>query len=171
MMHGTLRFSLLLGTLVTFAAPTSAAEAHAVLKGGDGKALGKVTLRDTADGVLLQAALEGLPAGEHAFHVHAVGKCEPPFKTAQGHFNPTGKQHGYLNPNGHHAGDMPDIHVPDSGNLSVEVFLPNVSVDKGDRRLLDGDGAALMIHAGPDDYKSDPAGNAGDRIACGVIER
>jgi Cu-Zn family superoxide dismutase len=128
-------------------------------------------LQDTADGVLLQAAFEGLPAGVHAFHVHAVGKCEPPFETAQGHFNPTGKQHGYLNPNGHHAGDMPDIHVPDSGKLSVEVFLPNVTIDKSEQRLLDDDGATLMIHAGPDDYKTDPAGNAGDRIACGAIER
>jgi len=164
-------FSLILSSLLALAAPASAAEAHAILKSGDGKAVGKVTLEDTGDGVLLKAAFEGLPSGVHAFHVHAVGKCEPPFQTAQGHFNPTGKQHGYLNANGPHAGDMPDIHVPDSGKLTVEVFLPNVTIDKGAARLLDDDGAALMIHAGPDDYKSDPAGNAGDRVACGIIEQ
>jgi Cu-Zn family superoxide dismutase len=171
MMRSTIRFALFLGSVAAFAAPAGAAEAHATLENGEGKAVGKATLRDATGGVLIRVDFTGLPAGVHAFHVHAVGQCDPPFQSAQGHFNSAAKQHGYFNPKGSHAGDMPNIHVPDSGTLSVEVYLPNVTVDRGDHRLLDGDGAALMVHAGADDYETDPAGNAGDRIACGVIER
>ena len=171
MMHGTLRFFLLLGTLVAFVAPASAAEAHAVLKDGNGKALGKVTLRDTADGVLLQAVLEGLPAGEHAFHVHAVGKCEPPFTSAGEHFNPGGKKHGLMTMEGHHAGDMPNLHIPQGGALITEIVNSAITLDKGKpNSVFQPGGTALIVHAGKDDYKTDPTGEAGGRIACGVIE-
>lgn len=166
-----IRTSLLCCSLLGLACPVAAAEAHAVLKDQRGAQVGKATLRDATGGVLVRADFTALPPGVHAFHVHAVGQCDPPFKSAQGHFNPGNEEHGYLNPKGHHAGDMPNLHVPESGKLTVEVYLPNVTVGEGDNRMLDDDGAALMIHAGADDYATDPAGDAGDRIACGSIER
>jgi Cu-Zn family superoxide dismutase len=112
-----------------------------------------------------------LPPGTRAFHIHEVGRCEPPFESAGGHFNPTGKQHGKDNPGGPHAGDLPNLEVPQSGGLKIEVTAKNVSLDGGRDALLDADGAALVVHADPDDYTSDPAGRAGKRLACGVIRR
>ena len=115
-------------------------------------------------------ALKSIPPGEHAFHVHAVGKCEPPFTTAGGHFNPGNKKHGMEAAEGAHAGDMPNLHVPASGELVIEVANPAISLVKGQPgSVFDADGSAIVIHAGADDYKSDPAGNAGGRIVCGVI--
>ena len=156
-------------SLVLAASSASAATASAVLKDKDGKEVGKATLTDTPSGVLILLDLGAAPAGTQAFHIHETGKCEPPdFKSAGGHFNPDGTEHGILNPEGPHAGDMPNIHVPADGKLTIEVLNTLVSVD-GERALLDDDGSALMIHAAPDDYKTDPAGGAGHRIACGVI--
>jgi Cu-Zn family superoxide dismutase len=147
----------------------AADKASAVLKDKDGKEVGKVELTDSPSGVLLRLTLEGIPPGDHAFHVHAVGKCEPPdFKSAGPHFNPDETKHGLLNPEGPHSGDMPNLHVPDSGKLTVEVFNEMVTLD-GEQALLDDDGSAIVVHASADDYTTDPAGNAGDRIACGVV--
>jgi Cu-Zn family superoxide dismutase len=146
----------------------AAAQAAATLRDTDGNTVGTVALASTPHGVLLRVELDGLPAGTHAFHVHGVGACEPPFKSAGGHFNPDGKRHGLLAPEGPHAGDMPNIHVPASGTLTVEVYNQRLRLDSA---LFDADGAAIVIHAGADDYGTDPAGAAGDRIACGVIER
>ena len=144
-------------------------KAAAILNDGSGKEVGKVELTTTPSGILMRLDLTGIPPGEHAFHVHAVGKCEPPdFKSAGPHFNPDETKHGLMNPDGPHAGDMPNLHVPESGKLSIEVLNPLVTL-RGDRALLDEDGSALVIHAGADDYTTDPAGNAGDRIACGVV--
>lgn len=155
-----------------FALPALAADsATAVLKNKDGKEMGTATLTDTPNGALIRLELSGFPAGEQGFHVHETGKCEPPdFKSAGGHFNPDGTEHGIMNPEGPHAGDMPNLHVPAGGELTVEVLNTLVSLN-GERALLDEDGSALVIHAGADDYKSDPAGHAGDRIACGVVAK
>jgi Cu-Zn family superoxide dismutase len=141
------------------------------LKDANGKGVGMVLLTDTPHGVLMKVTLMGVAAGPHAFHVHAVGKCEPPFTSAGGHFNPDSKQHGAMNDMGMHAGDMPNVVVPADGNISFDVLNPNVTFKAGPNSLFKDGGTALMLHGGADDYKSDPAGNAGPRIACGVITR
>src|SRR5262245_7407425 len=144
--------------------------AKASLKDAQGKDMGQVTLIQTPHGVLLKMALKGAPAGERAFHIHAVGKCEPPFTSAGPHFNPGNHKHGMEAKEGAHAGDMPNLHIPASGELVVEIANPNISLVKGQpNSLFDADGSAIVIHAAADDYKSDPAGNAGDRIICGVV--
>ncbi|MBX9829909.1 MAG: superoxide dismutase family protein [Xanthobacteraceae bacterium] len=153
-----------------FAIPASAELANAQLKDGSGKVLGDADLAQTQNGVLIKLQLKGIPSGEHAFHIHAVGKCEPPFDSAGPHFNPGGHKHGMLSGPGH-AGDMPNLHVPQSGDLSVEVLNTAVTLEKGKpNSLLDNDGSSLVIHAQADDYKTDPTGNAGGRIGCGVIQ-
>jgi Cu-Zn family superoxide dismutase len=150
--------------------PASAADlAHAQLKDAGGKAVADADLQQTPAGVLIKLQIKGLPPGQHAFHIHSAGKCEPPFTSAGGHFNPAHAHHGMLSGEGH-AGDMPNLHVPQSGDLSVEVLNRQVTLEKGKpNSLFDDDGSSLVIHAKADDYKTDPAGNAGDRIACGVI--
>jgi Cu-Zn family superoxide dismutase len=147
----------------------AADKASAVLKDKDGKEVGKAELTDTPSGVLMRLALDGVPPGDHAFHIHAVGKCEPPdFKSAGPHFNPDETKHGLINAEGPHSGDMPNLHVPDSGKLTVEVLNEMVTLG-GEQALLDDDGSAIVVHAVADDYQTDPAGDAGDRIACGVV--
>jgi Cu-Zn family superoxide dismutase len=159
---------LLIG-LATASPALAVDKAHAVLKDKDGKEVGKVELTDTPSGVLMRLSLDGVPPGDHAFHVHAIGKCEPPdFKSAGPHFNPDETKHGLMNAEGPHAGDMPNLHVPDSGKLTVEVLNEMVTLD-AEPALLDDDGSAIVVHAAADDYQTDPAGNAGDRIACGVV--
>ena len=160
---------LIAATLVVAAGTASATErASAAMMNANGESVGSVTLRATPHGTLLHAKLENLPAGAHAFHVHAVGVCEPPFTSSGGHFNPGGAKHGFDSAEGMHAGDMPNIHVPASGVLEIEVLNTLLKLDA---TLFDADGAAIVIHDGPDDYVSDPAGAAGPRIACGVITR
>ena len=162
--------AIVLGAALALGSPAVAAgSATASLKDASGKEVGKATLTETPSGVLIRLDLTGAPSGEHAFHIHAVGKCEPPdFKSAGPHFNPGAAKHGLENPEGPHAGDMPNLHVPGDGKLSVEVLNQAVTLG-GKSALLDADGSALVIHAGVDDYQTDPAGNAGDRIACGII--
>jgi Cu-Zn family superoxide dismutase len=157
------------GTL-SLAAPALAVDtASAVLRDASGKEVGAATFTVTPSGVLISLDLTAVPPGEHGFHVHTTGKCEPPdFKSAGPHFNPDQTKHGFMTPEGPHAGDLPNLHVPADGKLQVEVLEPNVTLS-GEAPLLDADGSALVIHAGADDYKTDPAGNSGNRIACGVI--
>ena len=152
----------------TAAAADGGLRAHATLHDRSGAVVGEVDFTETPTGLLVAARLVGLPAGTHAFHLHARGRCEGDFKSAGGHFNPDGTRHGFLSAEGPHAGDMPNIHVPASGSLTVEVFLPERLL-VGQGGLMDDDGAALVIHEGADDYRSQPAGAAGKRIACGVI--
>jgi len=164
------RFITVLGVACVASFSAQAQTAKAPLKDAAGKDVGTVDLVQTPHGVLLKMSLKGIPAGEHAFHIHAVGKCEPPFTTAGGHFNPGSKKHGMEAAEGAHAGDMPNLHVPANGELVIEIANPAISLAKGQpNSVFDADGSAIVIHAKADDYKSDPAGNAGDRIACGVI--
>jgi Cu-Zn family superoxide dismutase len=157
--------------LAATALPAAAQTAKATLKTADGKDAGSASLTQTPTGVLIALSVKNLPAGEHAFHVHAVGKCEPPFTSAGGHFNPDTKKHGLMVMEGHHAGDMPNLHIPASGEIAVEVINASITLDKGKPNSVFGpNGTALVVHAGKDDYKTDPTGDAGGRIACGVIE-
>jgi Cu-Zn family superoxide dismutase len=154
----------------SFSAQAQTPTAKASLKDAAGKDVGSVQLVQTPHGVLLKLSLKGAVPGEHAFHVHAVGKCEAPFTSAGGHFNPASKKHGMEAAEGSHAGDMPNLHIPAGGELMVEIANPMISLVKGQpNSVFDTDGSAIIIHAGVDDYKTDPTGNAGDRIACGVI--
>lgn len=159
---------VLTGCLASIAAHAQTAKAS--LKDAAGKEVGQVQLVETPHGVLLKMSLKNAPAGDRAFHIHAVGKCEPPFTSAGPHFNPAGHKHGMEAKEGSHAGDMPNLHIPASGELIVEIANPMITLAKGQpNSLFDADGSAIIIHAGADDYKTDPTGNAGDRVACGVI--
>ena len=149
----------------------AAQSAKATLKDKDNKDVGSAILTQTPAGVLIALSVKGLPAGEHAFHIHGVGKCEPPFMSAGGHFNPDKKKHGMMAVDGSHAGDMPNLHIPADGGLVVEVLNGAVTLEKGKANSLFGpEGTALIVHAGKDDYKTDPTGEAGGRIACGLVE-
>ena len=159
--------ALLLTTAL--ALPAAAQSAKTALKDKSGKDVGTAELMQVPDGVLIKLALKGAPAGDHAFHIHAVGKCEPPFESAGPHFNPTNDKHGLLAGRGH-AGDMPNLHIPKNGELEVEVINAAITLDKGKpNSVFHPGGTSVVLHAGKDDYKTDPAGNAGDRVACGVI--
>jgi Cu-Zn family superoxide dismutase len=145
--------------------------ASAALADSSGRAIGQARLQQTPNGVLLLLELQNATPGVHAFHIHDVGRCDrPSFDSAGDHLAFGGQQHGLLNIDAH-AGDLPNIHVPVSTQLSVEYLIPDVTIDPGPRSLLDANGSSLVIHAVKDDYASQPAGAAGDRLACGRIER
>ena len=138
----------------------------------DGNRIGNVAISELAQGVRIFAQAGGVPPGVHGFHIHETGQCDPPdFESAGGHFNPTGAQHGWDNPEGPHAGDFPNVHVREDGRLAVEYFTTAVTLGEGETSLFDDDGSAVVVHEGADDYQSDPTGHAGARIACGVIAR
>ena len=145
--------------------------ARADVRDAQGSSLGVVELEDTSFGVTLSGTLTGLSPGEHGFHVHETGLCEPPgFESAGAHFAPAGRRHGFHDPDGPHAGDLRNLVVAGDGSALVDMADSLVTLRRGASALLDGDGSALVVHADPDDYRSQPSGNSGDRIACGVIE-
>jgi Cu-Zn family superoxide dismutase len=138
-----------------------------------GQTIGTVRAWETAGAVTFRIDAHGLPHGIHGMHVHSVGRCDPPdFASAGPHWNPGGRQHGFDNPSGHHAGDMPNVEVAANGVLGTVVTLPAASLTAPagtPGALLDADGASIVIHANADDYRTDPSGNSGPRIACAVI--
>jgi len=138
-----------------------AATARAELKDARGVRVGEASLQDTPEGVKVSATFSDLPPDEHAFHVQAVGRCEPPFESAGGHFNPTNRQYGRDNPQGPHGGDIPNIQVAERKTASIEVVLKDVTVETDPIACSTSDGASLAVHERPDDYKTDPAGNSG----------
>src|SRR5215510_421377 len=146
--------------------------ARADIKNAEGKTVGTASLRDTKDGVLITLNVKGLPEGLHAVHIHAVGECEgPAFTSAGGHFNPLNKKHGLKNPDGPHAGDLPDMYVNKDGVGRYETLLESMTLTPGQTSIFDSDASAIVIHSTADDNMTDPAGDSGDRIACGVITK
>ena len=139
------------------------------MKAPDGSDRGTVSIVPTPHGLLFEAQLTGLTPVVHAFHIHETGQCGDDFSAAGGHYNPTDKDHGYLAENGPHAGDMPNFTAGEDGSATFSTFNPMVTMTGGEAPLDDSDGSALMVHGGADDYRSQPAGAAGDRVACGVV--
>ena len=170
-MRGTLAAMAAAGCLAISQAQAQES-VNAVLINPDGEEIGTVAISEIAQGLRIFAQAEDLPPGVHAFHIHETGQCDTPsFESAGGHYNPTGMQHGWDNPEGPHAGDFPNVHVHEDGKLAVEYFTAALTLSEGESTLFDDDGSAVVVHEGPDDYQSDPAGHAGARIACGVISR
>lgn len=169
-MKSTLIIAAMAASLCASAAHAQSPTATASFVDAEGQANGTAELTQTSEGVLVRLEVTGLPAGQWvAFHVHETGECDAmtDHESAGGHFNPTSADHGYLADNGPHSGDMPNIYVPEDGVARADVFNPMVQLGEGDNSIA---GRALMIHAEPDDYQTQPSGDAGDRLACGVIE-
>jgi superoxide dismutase, Cu-Zn family len=165
-------FSVLALAVVMGTAALSAQMKHVDLKDAKGNSVGMAMISPAKDGgVSIDLDVHGLPPGEHAIHFHAVPKCEAPFTTAGGHFNPMNKKHGTENPEGAHAGDMMNFTVDAKGIAKTTIVNKNVTLGAEPNSLYTNGGTALMIHAAADDMKTDPSGNAGDRIVCGAITK
>lgn len=153
-------------TTAVMETPARAGGAEAILKTAAGATVGRATATAAGGGVRIAIEGSGMPPGTRGVHVHTTGRCDAPeFTTAGGHWNPGGKMHGMENPAGPHAGDMPNLTVDASGRGALSFMLPAGTM----AGLLDADGSAFVVHAGPDDMRTDPAGNSGGRIACGVF--
>jgi Cu-Zn family superoxide dismutase len=142
--------------------------ATATIRDLAGLKVGTVTFDDTHSGLLISGTVSGLGLGAHAVHIHEVGECDPPFLSAGNHFNPGAKHHGFRSATGAHAGDLPNIDLPAAGSLHFEFLMAGVAL-KGVNGILGPTGASIVFHTTRDDYLTDPAGNSGSRLACGVI--
>ena len=164
---------LLAGIACAEPASPSAPAAKAVLVDAKGEKVGTAAFEEVPGGVKIRLNVSRLSPGSHAVHIHAVGKCDPPdFKSAGPHFNPFHKKHGWESPEGHHAGDLPGLQVAEDGTGALEAMMAGVTLTgEGEASLFHPGGTAAVIHAKADDNKTDPSGNSGDRIACGVITR
>jgi Cu-Zn family superoxide dismutase len=162
--------ALLAGCAGMTTTPGTGTTARAELRGTTGQPAGTATFTQIGSVVRVLVEAQGLPRGAKGVHIHAVGTCEgPTFNSAGPHFNPTGRQHGALNPQGAHAGDLPNIEIGADGKGRLESSTEGISLVGGITSLFDADGAAIVIHAAPDDFRTDPTGNSGARLACGVI--
>jgi Cu-Zn family superoxide dismutase len=154
------------------AAEVTAPHATVTLQDASGATVGTAGFAQHDGFVRVEVKAKGIAAGQHGVHLHAVGSCTPPdFTSAGGHFNPAQKQHGLSNPAGPHAGDMPNLTVGADGNGELEFSDDRITLNDGPNSLFDADGTALVVHAGPDDQMTDPSGNSGARIACGVVTK
>lgn len=142
------------------------AQAVALMRTADGADIGRATATEVSGGLRITLDARGLPPGRHGAHIHTVGRCDlPDFASAGGHWNPTAKKHGAMNPAGPHQGDLPNLVVGNDGHGAVGVIVPGGTI----AGLIDADGAAFIVHAGVDDLMTDPSGNSGGRLACGVF--
>lgn len=174
MINKRISAALLSGAMVFWLGAMAGAQesAQAELKDASGKPVGTARVRTTKEGVVISMRVNDLPQGLHAVHIHATGKCEGPgFTSAGAHFNPSNTKHGLKNPDGPHAGDLPDVYINKDGVGQYEVLIQSVTLNGGKLSIVEPEARAIVIHATADDNMSDPAGNSGDRIACGVFAK
>jgi superoxide dismutase, Cu-Zn family len=149
----------------------AATSASADLRDVGGRSVGTVSVTEISGGLRVRVEGTALPAGPHGAHLHTTGLCEgPDFSSAGPHWNPTDRLHGTQNPQGHHLGDLPNLLIGTDGRGTLEFTVPGTRLGRGDDALLDRDGAALVVHSSADDYRTDPSGNSGGRIACGALQ-
>ncbi len=164
---------LVVGMALTLGIGTALAQgtgATAQIEDAEGNTIGSTRFTEGAEGLVVSVEAQGLTPGEHGIHLHETGACDPPaFESAGDHINPAGAQHGLSNPEGPHAGDLPSMTVSDDGTAAYAATTDRVTLSGGDGALLDADGSAIVVHADADDQATDPTGNSGDRVACGVV--